>query len=96
MAEDPRLQQSAEIHSRRDLVRWCALFKSNNFFTGLNAAEASNGPCDVDVTEQKRLNEAREAQHPVEEMGTLPQRAAVGHGPRGLQRKRRRLELLHP
>ena len=27
----------------------------------------------VDVTEQKRLNDAREAQHPVEEVGTLPQ-----------------------
>ena len=33
---------------------------------------------------------------PVEEMGTVPQREAVGHGPRGLQRGRQRLELLHP
>ena len=29
-------------------------------------------------------------------MGTVPERAAVGHGPRGLQRRRQRLELLHP
>ena len=29
-------------------------------------------------------------------MGTIPQRAPMGHGPRGLQRERRRLELLHP
>ena len=29
-------------------------------------------------------------------MGTVPQRAAVGHGPRGLQRRRQRLGLLHP
>jgi len=28
--------------------------------------------------------------------GPLPQRAAVGHGPRGLQRGRQRLGLLHP
>ena len=50
----------------------------------------------IDVAEQKRLNDAREARHPLEEMGTLPQRAAVGHGPRGLQRGRQRLGLLHP
>ena len=36
------------------------------------------------------------SRHPVEEMGTLPQRAAVGHGPRGLQRRRQRLGLLLP
>ena len=47
----------------------------------------------VDVTEQKRLNEAREA-NPLEEVGTVPQRAAVGHGPRGLQRRRQRVGLL--
>ena len=29
-------------------------------------------------------------------MGPVPQRAAVGNGPRGLQRERRRLEFLHP
>ena len=33
---------------------------------------------------------------PLEEVGPLPQRAAVGHGPRGLQRGRQRLGLLHP
>ncbi len=33
--------------------------------------------------------------HPVEEVGALSERAPVGHGPRGLQRQRRRLELLH-
>ena len=27
----------------------------------------------VEVTEQKRLNDAREVAHPLEEMGTLPQ-----------------------
>ena len=32
----------------------------------------------------------------LEEMGTLPQRAPMGHGARGLQRERRRVELLHP
>ena len=32
----------------------------------------------------------------VEGVGPVPQRAPVGHGPRGLQRGRRRLELLHP
>ena len=47
-------------------------------------------------TEQKRLNDAREAQDPVEEVGAVPERAAVGHGPRGLQRRRQRLGLLHP
>ena len=30
-------------------------------------------PLGIEVTEQKRLNEAREAQHPLEEMGTVPQ-----------------------
>ena len=34
--------------------------------------------------------------NPVEEMGTLLERAPVGHGARGLQRKWRRLELLQP
>ena len=29
-------------------------------------------------------------------LGPVPQRAPVGHGPRGLQRQRRRVELLHP
>ena len=39
---------------------------------------------------------AREAGGSVEEMGALPERAAVGNRPRGLQRERRRLELLPP
>ena len=34
--------------------------------------------------------------HPLEEVGTLPERAAVGHGARGLQPGRQRLGLLHP
>ena len=50
----------------------------------------------IDVTEQKRLNEAREARHPLEEVGAVPQRAAVGHRPRGLQPRRQRVGLLHP
>ena len=33
---------------------------------------------------------------PLEEVGALPQRTAVGHGPRGLQRRRQRLGLLQP
>ena len=32
----------------------------------------------------------------MEALGPVPQRAPVGHGARGLQRQRRRLELLHP
>ena len=32
----------------------------------------------------------------VETVGAVPERAPVGHRPRGLQRQRRRLELLHP
>ena len=50
----------------------------------------------VDFTEQKRLNEAREAGIPWKKWGPVPQRAAVGHGPRGLQPRRQRLGLLHP
>ena len=50
----------------------------------------------VDVAEQRRLNDAREAGIALEEVGAVPERAAVGHGPRGLQRGRQRLELLHP
>ena len=73
MAEDPRLQQSAEIHSRRDLVRWCALFKSNNFFTGLNAAEASNGPCDCRCNRAKTVERGARDGHPVEEVGSVSQ-----------------------
>ena len=37
--------------------------------------------------EQKRLDEARASGVAVEEVGTLPERAAVGHGARGLQRQ---------
>ena len=36
------------------------------------------------------------AERPLEEVGAVPQRAAVGNRARGLQRGRRRLELLHP
>ena len=50
----------------------------------------------TDVTEQKRLNDAREAGIPWKKWGPVPQRAAVGHGPRGLQRRRQRVGLLHP
>ena len=46
--------------------------------------------------ESQRLQEARAPRDPVEEMGTLPQRTAVGHGARGLQRQRQRLGLLQP
>jgi len=49
----------------------------------------------IDVTEQKRLNDAREAGI-LGRNGALLERAAVGDGARGLQRKRRRVELLHP
>ena len=36
------------------------------------------------------------AGNPLEEVGAVSQRATVGHRPGGLQRERRRLELLHP
>ena len=48
------------------------------------------------TAEHRRLEEARERVRPLEEVGAVPQRAAVGHGPRGLQRGRRRLGLLQP
>ena len=38
----------------------------------------------VECVEQKLLNEARELSHSVEEVGTVSQRAPVGHGERGL------------
>ena len=41
----------------------------------------------TDTAEQRRLNEAREAENPVEALGSVPVRAAVGHRPRGLQRR---------
>ena len=34
--------------------------------------------------------------HPLAKVGAVPERAPVGHGAGGLQRQRRRLELLHP
>ena len=46
-------------------------------------------------TEADRLDEAR-AGVPWKRWGPVPQRAAVGHGARGLQRQRRRVELLQP
>ena len=48
------------------------------------------------TAEHVRLEEAREREGPLEEVGAVPQRAAVGDRARGLQRGRRRLELLHP
>ena len=48
----------------------------------------------IDVVEQKRLQRRPGVRHPLEEVGALPQRAAVGHGARGLQPGRQRLELL--
>ena len=48
------------------------------------------------TAEHVRLEEARRAEGSLEEVGTVPQRAAVGNRPRGLQRGRRRLELLQP
>ena len=47
-----------------------------------------------DVTEQKRLNEAREAAIPWKKWGAVFERAAVGQGARRLQRERRCVELL--
>ena len=38
----------------------------------------------VEVTEQKRLNAAREKSIPWKKWGSLPERAAMGHGSRGL------------
>ena len=55
------------------------------------AAYESSG-CHRAKTVERRARGA----HPLEEMGPLPERAAVGHGPRGLQRRRQRLGLLHP
>src|SRR5271166_541563 len=49
-----------------------------------------------ETAEQKRLNEAREAEGPVEEMGSLPVRTPMGNGTRGLQRQWRCVELLQP
>ena len=46
--------------------------------------------------EQRRLEEAKQLECPLEEMGALSQRTPVGHGARGLQRRRRRLGLLSP
>ena len=48
------------------------------------------------TAEQVRLDEARQQKARLEEVGAVPQRATVGHRARGLQRERRRLELLHP
>jgi hypothetical protein len=48
----------------------------------------------IDVTEQKRLNEARGG-NTVEEMGAVSQRKAVGYGTGGLQFRRNRLGLFH-
>ena len=50
----------------------------------------------VEVTEQKRLNEAREKGIPWKKWGPLPERASVGHCSRRLQQGRQCLELLLP
>ena len=50
----------------------------------------------VDVTEQKRLNDAREARIPWKKWGPYLSERQWGTGTRGLQREWRRLELFHP
>ena len=62
---------------------------------------AANGQRDcrrVNEHDRRKLAPRRGSQRQsrLEEVGTVPQRAPVGHGPRGLQRRGRRLELLHP
>ena len=49
----------------------------------------------VDVTEQKWLNDAREAHIPWKKWGTTSA-SGRGGGPGGLQRRWRLVELLHP
>ena len=49
-----------------------------------------------DDAERRRLAEARDARRALATLGSVPVRAAVGHRPRGLQRRRRRLGVLHP
>jgi len=49
----------------------------------------------IDVVEQKRLNDAREAESRGKN-GAVPEREAVGYSSRGLQRGRQRLGLFHP
>ena len=46
------------------------------------------------TVEARRLSESRERATLWKEVGTVPQRASVGDGPRGLQRPGRRLALL--
>ncbi len=53
-------------------------------------------PTTAKTPEHRRLEEARTGEVAVEGVGPVPQRAPVGHGARGLQRRRRRLELLPP
>ena len=48
------------------------------------------------TNEHRRLEEAHARDRRMEKVGAVPQRAPVGHRARGLQRERRRLELLHP
>ena len=48
----------------------------------------------LETNEQHRLNEARETGSSVEEVGTVSQREAVGHGSRRLQPGRQRVGLL--
>ena len=48
----------------------------------------------VEVTEQKRLNEAREKSVPWQKVGALSQREAMGHGSGRLQPRRECVGLL--
>ena len=48
------------------------------------------------TAEHFRLEAGTSKKAPLEEVGAVPQRAPVGNRARGLQRRRRRLELLHP
>ena len=43
---------------------------------------------------RRTAGESAEPQRALETLGTVPQRARLGHGPRGLQRRRRRLAIL--
>ena len=46
--------------------------------------------------ELKRLEDSTRVGRALEKVGAVPQRAAVGDGPRGLQPERRRVAVLHP
>ena len=46
------------------------------------------------TAEQRRLEESRDRDSPLEALGPVPERARLGHGARGLQRRRHRLGVL--